>query len=169
MRAIREKVGSAVLKLNYIGRLAVFFIMLITTVDVILRKVSNYSILGSYELTELAMVVMVFFGIASYQVKNGHIRVDFIINNLPEHARLYIEAIALLAEAAMVCALTWAGVKSVTQILSRGTSTGILHIVQWPFYLIMTIGLALFLVMLTFDMIIKFDDAIHYTGKSNAS
>lgn len=154
------------MKLNYVGRLAVFFIMVITTIDVILRKVSDASILGSYELTELAMVVMVFFGIASYQVKDGHIRVDFVTNKLPERLRLFIEALALLIETAMISVCVWAGVKATVQILERGTSTGILHIVQWPFYLIMTIGILLFLIMLIFDTVIRFEDALRYSGKS---
>lgn len=162
MRGIREKFGKAVMSLNYVGRIAVFFIMIVTTLDVVLRKVSDYSILGSYELTELSMVIMVFFGIASYQVKDGHIRVDFIINRLPKRLCMLLEGLALLMETAFTALMTWAGFSAALQIKSRGTSTGILHIVQWPFYLIMTIGLALFLILLAFDTIIKFDDAIHY-------
>ena len=56
-----------------------FIMMLMTMADVFLRKFSNLSILGTVELTELMMIVIVFCSLAECQAGDGHIKVDLVL------------------------------------------------------------------------------------------
>ena len=59
-----------------------FFMMCMTSTDVILRKTLNQSIIGSVELTEMLLTVVIFCALAQCQLNNGHIQVDLIYKKL---------------------------------------------------------------------------------------
>ena len=56
--------------------------MLMTMIDVLLRKFTNLSILGTVELTELMMVIVIFGSLAQCEVDGGHIKQEVFISPL---------------------------------------------------------------------------------------
>jgi TRAP-type C4-dicarboxylate transport system permease small subunit len=54
-----------------------------TSLDTIFRYSINYPIAGVFELNEVLMVVVVFFGIAWTQRERGHTRVVLVMRKLP--------------------------------------------------------------------------------------
>ena len=64
-----------------------FAMMALTAVDLFLRNFTNASILGSVELTELLMVIVVFCSLAQCEVDNGHIRVELIMDKMGPKTR----------------------------------------------------------------------------------
>jgi TRAP-type C4-dicarboxylate transport system permease small subunit len=151
---IRKRLGKIIHVLSVIGMAVTFFLMLITTIDVILRKVSDLSIIGSYEMTEVGMVVLIFFGIASLQVTKGHVSVDIFVNKFPRTFRHVLEVVILVIETAVMGLMTYCGVLKTISDYSRDLGTSVLRIPTWPFCALMTLGLFLFTVLLLIDAII---------------
>lgn len=78
-----EKIISAFNKyLNYAGMVILFFLMLLTVVDVVGRKFFNSPVTGSYELTGIFMAIMIFFGLGMAQLNREHIEIDILTKNL---------------------------------------------------------------------------------------
>lgn len=161
MKRIRDKLGKVINAMSYLGMVIAFIIMCITTVDVIIRKVSSLSILGSYELTELGMVIMIFFGIAALQVARGHVRVDMFIEKYPRRAKHVTEGIVTLIETLVLAAMSYCAFLKILDDFRKGLATSVLRIPTWPFCVLMFIGMALFTLTLLLDTICVFIDAAH--------
>lgn len=162
MRKAREAVGNIIDKISYAGYAVIFFIMIMTTVDVILRKVSKFSIVGSFELTEMGMIIIVFLGIAAFQVVKGHVRVDMFVTKFPGRSQLITNTIVLLVECVAVGFLAYGNFEKMIANGAKGITTSNLLIPTWPFCGIMLIGTILFLVLLILDFIISIIDIIEY-------
>ncbi len=154
MYSLRKSLGKFINTLSAIGMAVTFVLMLITTLDIILRKVSSSSVRGSYELTEMGMVVLIFFGIAALQVAKGHVRVDMFAEKFPRTFRLVLETIVLFIEAGVMGFMTYCGYLKIISDFSKNLSTAVLRIPTWPFSIFMTLGLLLFSIMLLLDAII---------------
>ena len=75
---------------SIIAMVVAFATMIVLVVDIILRLVTDsLAITGSYELTEMAMVVIVFLGFAITQVEGEHVRVTMIVDRLPRRMQGY--------------------------------------------------------------------------------
>ncbi len=68
-----------------------FVLMSMTALDLLLRNLSNTSILGSIELTELMMVVIVFFSLAQCEADDGHIRIELIMAKFSQKTRTIVD------------------------------------------------------------------------------
>ena len=59
-----------------------FVCMLIVTLNVILRKVFNSPLLGTYEWVGILSALVISLGLAYCAVVGGHIAIDFIVNKM---------------------------------------------------------------------------------------
>ena len=76
-----EGVVQPITKLmSRIASVILFSMMLLTITDVFLRKVFSRSILGTVELTEFLLVIVIFFALAHTEALDGHVRVDLVIS-----------------------------------------------------------------------------------------
>ena len=107
MKKIHSALSTFTRYISWAGLAATFFLMVVTTIDVILRKLPiNASITGSYDMTEMGMVVIVFFGIAYFQSEHGHVRVEMFVEKFPYTVRCIVEGVVNLVEAvfgALMC------------------------------------------------------------------
>ena len=155
MYTVRKKLGKLINALSAGGMAVTFVLMCITTLDVILRKVSTISVRGSYELTEMGMVILIFFGIAALQVARGHVRVDMFAEKFPRGFRLALDVVVMVVEAGIMGLMTYCGYLKTVSDFDKGLGTSVLGIPTWPFAALMTIGLLLFTVMLLIDAILS--------------
>ena len=77
--------------LDYLSWITLFAMMTITISDVFLRKFTNTSILGTVELTEFMMVIVVFCSLAQCEVDDGHIRVELIMDKFGPKVRTFTD------------------------------------------------------------------------------
>jgi TRAP-type C4-dicarboxylate transport system permease small subunit len=68
--------------LGEIGGWLLFACMVIVTLNVILRKVFNSPLLGTYEWVGILTAVMISLGLAYCASVGGHIAIDFIVNKM---------------------------------------------------------------------------------------
>jgi TRAP-type C4-dicarboxylate transport system permease small subunit len=151
-------VFGVVSALGYLG------IVVICIFDVILEKL-GHPLPGSTELVERAMLVAVFASFAYAQAKKAHINMMIVVERVPRIARLLIlglTSILSVATTAYAASAAWT---------MRGTAlelnqiTGILHIPLWPFYLLESLAMWFFAIILLVDTLFVFvaikDDKIN--------
>jgi len=68
----------------YIGAAMLALLVIIPLIDITMRRLLNKPLAGSYELSEFALGLMVFFTLAYCAVKGIHIVVDVATARLPE-------------------------------------------------------------------------------------
>jgi TRAP-type transport system small permease protein len=117
-----------------------------TVLDVILRYGFGRPFSGSYELTEFAMSVIVFLGIAYCGWTGGHVSVD-ILERVLENPRLrFVPAILTLAGALLFAAIAW-----LTAAEALGSTQRVSNMMRWPhwpFQLTVAFGAAMYALVL---------------------
>jgi TRAP-type C4-dicarboxylate transport system permease small subunit len=129
--------------------------MILTTADVALRKTSTLNIAGSYEIIEMGMVLMVYLGIASLQVKDGHVKVDMLVTRFPRRLQNFLQFIMLMIEVCVYSVMTYACIIKVFELQKTPFYTAVLKLPYAPFYIVMIIGLASFTLLLLADSLIQ--------------
>lgn len=152
---VRKNIGKIIDILSAIGMGVTFILMIVTAADTILRKAFSVALLGSLEITEMGMVILIFFGIASNQVSKGHVSVDMFIDLFPRKLRHLSDTIVLSIEVIVMGLMTYAAFQQSLSYFDKSLTTDVLHIPVWPFAILMSLGLFLFTVMLLLDAIIS--------------
>lgn len=138
------------LALLYVGVLATFGMMCLTSADALSRYALNRPILGAFEITEkYLMVAAIFLGL-SYGYRGGlFIRVTFLVDRLSGSARLAADYFAFLVTLAFCGFFLWATGVQGWRALHEATELSTLPILVGPAYCFVPLGfLALTLLML---------------------
>ncbi len=112
---------------------ALFAIMALTFFDVGARKLLDNSIPGSFEITELLMVVLIFGALPLVSMRGEHVVFDSLDSILPVGLRRTQAALVHLLCAAAMLALAWLMWQSGGQFLESGETTAQLKISKAPF------------------------------------
>jgi TRAP-type C4-dicarboxylate transport system permease small subunit len=118
-------------------------LMVLTFADVVARYLLNRPIRGAFELTELALLVLIFAGLPLVSHADEHVTMDFIDRILP--ARLvgaWIRGMHAVC-AALMFFLTWQIWIKAGRISAYGDTTDTLRILVGPFVYFMVAMIAL--------------------------
>lgn len=128
---------------------AAAIMMTLTTVDVLMRRLANMPIKGSFEVATSLLVVMVFCSVAYVMTVNGHVVVDVFTNKYPKIFQKPLSAIALVLSMLIVALISWGSVRLGMDQYSVGEASVLLSIPVAPFVFVVAFGSALlFLVIL---------------------
>ena len=117
--------------------------MVLTFADVVARYLLNRPIRGAFEITELALLVLIFAGLPLVSHADEHVTMDFIDRILPGWlADLWVR-VAHAACAAIMFFLTWQVWIKASRISSYGDTTEVLRITVGPFVYFMAAMIAL--------------------------
>ena len=146
---------------SYFSMAATFFVMMLMVIDIILSLFS-IRVLGNYELTEMAMTIIIFLGLAYTQTENGHVRVTMFVDLLPKRFAMFLNSFITLVTAGFCALMTYcAFIQSGTYSYS-GTSTAVLHVPYSPFSYVMFIGFLLLTIAIVLNAITFFIDGIKF-------
>lgn len=123
--------------LHKISSVLLFLLMFLTTADVVGRYFFNKPITGTYELTGLALAMMIFFSLGSGQLSKDHIEIDFLTNMMPVKVQATLYAIASLVLFSLMSLTTWQLFEYMNRSFQGGELSGDLGL---PLYIF--IGLA---------------------------
>lgn len=116
----------------YVSALAVAFMMLITTLEVIARAAFSKSVPGSYEYVSLLFVYLIYLGLAFSQRRDAHITIGIVYDRLPRKARQLIQGTYLLVAFVFFAALTWtSGVSAWSNYVLGDTVLGVIQVTTW--------------------------------------
>ena len=116
-------------------------LVLLPSLQVVLRDFFNAPLIGLEEGTRWGLIILVFLAAPLLLSTNEQIRLSEFIDYLPRRARLILERVILLVSGLSVAVIAYAGVLSVMRNMSTRSST--LDIPFWLFAAPMLIGFAL--------------------------
>ncbi len=123
-----------------VGVLAVM--MVLTAGDVTLRYVFNRPIVGSLDITEYMMAIVISFGLAYCAFLKGHVRVDLIVSHLPQRVQAVIDSITGLLGVILFAVITWQGFVYMGILVDSGLKSTVLLIPRFPFAGLVCLGSA---------------------------
>ena len=127
---------------NSIAAAFLFILMLLTCSDVILRYLFNKPIMGSFELTEFMMAIIVSFSLANCALQKGHVRVDLLVSRLSERAQIVMNSLAYFAFLGLFALITWRIVPRAMEMMEFNQVGLISRIPVPPFVLLVAVGTA---------------------------
>jgi len=129
-----------------VGILAV--LMVLTASDVTLRYVFNRPIVGSLDLTEYMMAIVVSFGLAYCAFLKGHVSVDLIVSHLPQRTQATIDSITGLFSVILFSLITWQSYVYTQLLFASGLKSTVLLIPRFPFAAMVCLGSAFLTIVL---------------------
>ena len=135
----------------WVSALALMIMMLLTTLDVILRYF-GYPIKGVYEVVQFLFAMIVAFPIAFTQTLRGHIAIEFLVSRFSERVRAVFASIADLFSLSVFCLLTWQVAVIGIKFWKIGQVSTTLKFSYFPFVWGVAFACALMSVVLLIDL-----------------
>jgi TRAP-type C4-dicarboxylate transport system permease small subunit len=129
-------------KLSYLGSIALFAMMSLTTVDVVGRYFFNKPVLGAFELTEFLVLILIFSFLAPSQANKSHVAVDLVYQHLPAWLRPIIDVLNHLLCLVFMSLIAYRGFVRAFEIKEFGEATSNLGIIKYPFAFFVVFGCA---------------------------
>lgn len=130
--------------LSYIAQLVLLITMFLITFDVFGRYFFNKPIKGTFELTELGLALMVFFGLAITHWHKEHVEIDFLIEKLSKKTKRIIDAIINAIISISVFIVSWKMIEYAHRVQISNTVTGDLKLPVHLFIIIGAVGMFVF-------------------------
>ncbi len=124
--------GRVTMWLARAGAVGLAVIMVLTFCDVIGRYVFNAPIVGTVEVTELLMGMMVYLGVGLTTHARGHIRVDIVIDLLPPRVRTFLDILTLAISIVLVSLMCWHLWRKADATVEKNDLTQIWEWPVWP-------------------------------------
>ena len=86
MKRVFSCIHKTATGLNGVAAGIIFILMILTAANVLLRKLTGISITGMTEISELMMIILVFFALAQAEIMNRHVRVSLLTDRLTSGA-----------------------------------------------------------------------------------
>lgn len=160
MKAIYNIVQKISNILGKISALVIFLMMLFMVADIVLRFTINRPIIGSYEIVEQMMVILVFFAFAHTQIKKGHIAVDIVTSAVPRKVRDIMNVITACLSTIIIGIVSYATFQQILTEIAKKSTTSTLLIPIYPFSAVVFIGVLFLGLCMLLDMITAIADLL---------
>ena len=148
-RIIRPIVGVV----HGVGLCVLGLMMLLTASDVTLRYVFNKPIEWAFEMTVYMMAIVVAFAVAYCATQKGHVRVDVVVERLPQRAQAIIDGITGFFSLGLVSLISWQCFINIQGQYIQNVESANLHIPTYPFVALVALGIACFTLVLLADLL----------------
>ena len=137
--------------LAYGGGAVLFGLMLLVIYEVLMRYFFGRPFRGGYEMTELAMALIVAFGLPYTAITNGHVSIDLFGRWLDRPAMRWLNALVHLTGAALLALVAWRGTLYALGSYRWGDLSNMMRIPKYPFQLAIAASAALFALVLLLE------------------
>ena len=131
---------------QWLAAAGVALLMLMTLVlmaDISTRRTLNFAILGTIDLTQLAVMVAVFFALPLAFLHESHVNVDFVTSRLPPRALAVLNCATALLTTALLIAIVWYSFGQARIQYAQGDKSMTLGIPMLFYWVPMLLGSAL--------------------------
>jgi TRAP-type C4-dicarboxylate transport system permease small subunit len=139
--------------MNTIGIAFLMLLMLLITADVFLRAFFRRPILGTNELSEFMMIIVVYLAMAYTQHTKSHVSVDLVISRFPQRVQDVIDTCIYLLSLAICSLITWRAFADVERLMVIQRVSDVLNIPVAPFQSVMAVGFFMFSLVLLLDFV----------------
>lgn len=154
------KIADVLRRINkwicHIGEVCIGGLMVLITVDVLMRLILNKPIVGAYELCQFMLLISLYASFAYLQSEKGHVSVNILVDKFHPTVRTIILGLCY-AVATVFCAL-WAygAMKQGIVYMGTGNETALLKIPYAPFYFFESICMLAMAVVMLVDTLTLF-------------
>lgn len=134
-------------KLNTLASISVIVVMIITVVDVLLRRFMM-PIPGAYDLISLISSFIISFSLGYTSVQKGHIAVEFIFQKLPEKAARIVASVNDLCVSVFCAVVCWQSLSFAIRSMRAGEVSPTIKMPFYPFIFGIAIGAFLLSIVL---------------------
>jgi len=128
---------------NMIAAFSILTLMLLAVVQVFGRLLLNMPVPGFIDITEQAMAIFAFAGVAYCQRVGGHIRMEIVLGKLSGRTLYLFEMLGVLLIAFTVALLIWGSWFHFERSWGIGDSTMDIRLPTWPSKLVIPVALSL--------------------------
>ena len=140
--------------LVYVAMGCVAFMMLIGVVDTLSVKLGGEPLPGYFELTEVSMVLIIFFSLAYVQRERRHISMTALTESMPPKVQRSLEVLALLVAIFATFMITWAGIAAAWSSVRVGEwYPGLVQFPVYPWKAALVLGAVTLLIKLIADVV----------------
>ena len=133
--------------------IAAAIVMVLVTVDVLMRRLLDMPIRGSFEISTLLLIIMVFCSVAYVMTIKGHVVVDVFTNRYPQRFQGALSVIALFLSLIIVGLMCWGGILYGLEQQEVGETSALLGIPVAPFVFVIGLGCGLFFLVIIIQFI----------------
>jgi tripartite ATP-independent transporter DctM subunit len=152
--SLLDKVGTISRWANVIGIAVLFLMICVTFVDVILRYVFNRPLTGVVEITEVMMIVAIFFAVAHTHNEKGHVNIDLVTSKLSANGQLVMHIISTILGLVIFAIGLWRiWVYTGILIASHTVMSQTVQFPKAPFAVIVIFGCLLLCLLLLRDLL----------------
>lgn len=152
---------------NAMAVMVIFIMMFHITADVFGRYLFSQPIPGTYEISEMLMVLVVFLGLAYTQAEGSHIRVETMVRFLPPRGRLIAEILTHFVFLTIFAFFIWEGSRQgIISWQEREFVAGLINIPRYPARWAIPVGAFLVCLQLMFDIAGRFRELRSVKGES---
>jgi len=137
--------------LTYIGSIALALLMFLTIADVFGRYLFNQPVPGTFELTEMLMVLIVFLALGLAEHHNEHISLDLAYNYFSSRLKKVTDLVVDLVNLVVVAAITWQLYDYSVRMLDGNYTTAVLQLPIHPFVIAAVTGAAAYVLAIICD------------------
>lgn len=153
MIALIERIEQGLLGLSILSGFATLLIILAVMMDVTGRFLFNAPLHGAVEVSELLMVVLVFFGLAGAQQQRQNYAIEVLVRHFPEWLQKLFELLGYVICLVVVVLLAWPSSLQAISSFERGEAGfGIVPFPIWPARVLLAVGLWLLAVQFACDI-----------------
>lgn len=146
-------VGRAVMAAAYAAGAILLVLMALTVADVGGRYFFNSPILGVFDLTHFAVLLMTFFGIGYCAYLGGHVAIDLVYDRLPARAARWVDRLVNAIGSLLFLVVGWRLVVQSVDVREFGESSQLLQIPFFPFYWLAALGSVLFALVMALRIV----------------
>jgi TRAP-type C4-dicarboxylate transport system permease small subunit len=139
--------------LTHVGSIALAGLMLLTVTDVFGRYFLNRPVPGTFELTELFMVFIVFLALGLAQHHNEHISLDLAYNYFPLRLKKCANVLIDVVNLTVMAAVTWQLYEYSARMSEGDYTTAVLQLPIRPFVVVALAGTAAYMLAILCDLI----------------
>ena len=137
---IEKGIGKFFRGLSYISGASLLFMMMVTITDVFLRYVFNSPLGSNVDLTQMAMVVIVFFALAYCGWTAGHVVVDILTDVLPKSLLKVFDVLLNFIGGVLVLGIAWQSFLAAIDYAETGEVSFTLLVPLYPFLVVCAFG-----------------------------
>jgi TRAP-type C4-dicarboxylate transport system permease small subunit len=126
--------------IGFIGAGTLVVLMLITGIDVFGRYVLHKPLLGAFEISELALALVIVLGWGYTQSVKGHIDIDLLYSRLPLTVQTFLDFLIPLLGLCLFSFISWQAIIFVSDSLGWHETTEMMGIPVWIFKLMIFVG-----------------------------
>lgn len=153
-------VNSVSHKFSIIGVITLAGLMLMTVSDVFLRALFNAPIMGSLEVTELLMIVIVYPGLAWVAVKRANVKVDLVVGRFSARTQGIFDSVTCFMSLLVAALIAWFNIPQAFYMWERLIATDLLDIVHFPFFFLISFAFFLLCFALIIDLVESVNKAV---------